>query len=77
MSDVAQCGNCNHWCPFNQVYEDDLEPDDCGFCYVKVKSGGSPEGTNEDYWCDKWAATDLETNPTSKTHDQSGREGSF
>lgn len=26
------CYTCKYWCPYNQIYEDPLEPDNCGVC---------------------------------------------
>ncbi len=37
------CYNCKHWCPYNQIYEDPLEPDNFGNCKIKDDMTASQE----------------------------------
>ncbi len=37
------CYNCKHWCSYNQMYEDELEPDNFGNCKITNDMTASQE----------------------------------
>lgn len=48
------CRTCAHWCPFNQFYDDELEPEDVGWCQIDNKGGAMGVATEDTDTCDRW-----------------------
>lgn len=44
-----KCYNCIDFTSYQDYYEDDLEPDDCGFCKFEGLKHADGEGTCESF----------------------------
>lgn len=44
---------CKHFCSYADYYEDELEPEDLGFCQLDLDKGVR-EQVNEDDSCESW-----------------------
>ena len=60
MNTKKNCTTCAYFDSFRDSYEDELEPDDQGFCLCKISRLFGNEGAGIDEYCEEHTQNDLD-----------------